>query len=193
MRMLQIAMINGDVTICDGLEKCLESEQVNVIIEEGVRTIADIPKETFLSDFILLDTQLIQTIPITQWQQQAEHSKIILVTTYAYEAEAIQLLGKSVHGVLTKAIDQHKWQAAIYHTSKEQTPAEHYFITQLIPRILQWEASNAFLGKSSTALEAEVIKLLDAGQSVWEIARILQVDIEEIKQYIAIIGKVRSA
>lgn len=191
--MVQIALIYGDVVVCHHLERYLQNEHVHITTWEGIQTPDQLSSNARRADFLFLDSQLLQRSPIDSWKTSIQ-GKIILLTTFAGGNAAIQLLeNKKINGVLTKTIDRTKWQNIIYHTSEIQTPSEQYFLTHLIPRILQWDTNHTVLEKGTIALEAEVICLLDAGYDVERIARTLKVDIEQIKQLSTIIGDLRSA
>jgi len=191
--MLQIAIISGDLAIGDSLASLIAGKTTDVRIEEGVHYPTDVHQESLTADFILLDVQLLQISSLQNWKKHAKDSKIILVSTFANEAKALNLLGKGANGLFTKSIDQRKWSTAIYYAGRSQSPREHYFTTQIIPRILQWEAVAPPLEKNTLELEAAIIRLMDTGQTVREIACKLQLDPKVVSEYKAVIEQVRSA
>jgi len=191
--MIHVAIVSGDAPICQPFKQLLSQKTVDLICEEGVETIADVNKEIIKAEYIFIDIHLLQEIPLQVWKSHFTKQKLIAITPFAKQSEALLLLEQGVKGVFTKAIDNRKWEAVIYHPEKTPTTVEQYFLRRIIPLLLQWEAEPSPSEKNPLALEAEVIHLLDSGQTVSSIASILKVDEEIIQQYVAVIQEIRSA
>lgn len=193
MEMIGVGIVSGDTVICRQFKQLLLQKTAELICEEGIETLEEVNPTLRKADYLFIDMPLLQEIPLREWQAHFPKQKLIIITSFVKQAEALPLLGQGIHGLFTKAIDHTKWETVIYHPEKKQTTIEQYFLTQIIPLLLKWEARPSPLEKKPLALEAEILYLLDTGQTVGAIASILEIEAEIVKQYVTVIEKVRSA
>lgn len=190
--MVQILLMSADASACHGLEEQLtQDEKVKVIVDEA-SCIEEGQFTTFRHiDFVLIDIHLLgnhRNEQLASLRRQLPYAKVIVLTPYHLESEAIELAHQHADGFLTKTYDHKGWQSIVFHPSEQQSLVESYFISHIIPRILNWK-TNVRVEEQSLEREWKLLQLKEKGKSHEEIAKDLYLTVEEVAHHIAIIEK----
>lgn len=191
---MQILLVSGDAPISSHLEKILlKDEKVNVTIAEVVCFEKDLLTNYRHTDFVFLDIHLLKTNRIEHLKEirrALPYANILIVTPYYLESEAIELTKHGADGFLTKTYDYQAWQSCVFQPRYDLTLLENYFLTYIVPQILNTKVNERELdGNYNLEREWKIIKLKEKGYNAKEIAAQLNCSLEEIAHHIAIIEK----